>query len=79
MKGKLTKRSLRAMRDRWIRDLKRLEEDFPVPDWEWDNPEVETVRNLATAIAQIDGIITNQEIFPPKRHLALKEQDHGKA
>lgn len=65
--GKLTRRSLRAMRERWKVDLARLEADYPVTNWEASEPTLETIRNLATAIAEIDGIITNAMIFPAKR------------
>lgn len=42
------------MHRRWTNDLARLEETYPVTTWEADTPELETVRNLATAIAQIE-------------------------
>jgi hypothetical protein len=54
----IPKRSLRAMRDRWQRDLDRLETAYPVDNWEADHPTLETIRNLATAIAQIEGMIS---------------------
>ncbi len=61
----LTRRSLRSMRDRWQADLDRIEEAFPDADLVTDNDSVsETIRNLATAVAHIDGIITNRRIFP---------------
>ena len=55
----LTKRHLRAMRERWRRDLARLEASFPRLEKLPENfdSEAETIRNLATAIAEIDGII----------------------
>jgi len=59
----LTKRSLRAMRTRWQSDLSRLEDAFPDANDEMSShnaPEHETIRNLQTAIAQIDGIISRK-------------------
>jgi len=53
----IPRRSLRAMKARWERDLTRLEDGYPMPDWRGGTPEIETMRNLATAIAQIDGVI----------------------
>jgi hypothetical protein len=56
----LDRRQLRAMRERWQRDLDRLEAAFPGLELgEEFTSETETIRNLATAIAHIDGIITN--------------------
>ena len=56
----ITRRQLRAMRGRWERDLEQLESAFPIANMaEALTPEAETIRNLATAIAEIDGIITN--------------------
>ena len=57
-KPPLPRRSLRAMKRRWTGDYDRLEEAYPVHDWEESSPASETLRNLATAIAQIDGLIT---------------------
>lgn len=54
----LPRRSLRAMRRRWEADLERLENAYPTIDWQADSPPIETIRNLATAIAQINGMIT---------------------
>jgi hypothetical protein len=57
----ITKRKLRAMRSRWERDLKTLEEAFPDLDLTVElGAEAETVRNLVTAIGEIDGIIANK-------------------
>lgn len=58
LKPGVSKRVLRSMKARWERDLAMLEAAYPVANWEADYPELETIRNLATAIAQIDGIIT---------------------
>lgn len=58
LKPVVSKRVLRSMKARWERDLAMLEAAYPVANWEADYPELETIRNLATAIAQIDGIIT---------------------
>ena len=54
----MSRRSLRAMRARWERDLARLEAAYPPTAWSYCDHEHETVRNLATAIAEIDGIIS---------------------
>jgi len=54
----LPRRMLRAMRARWQRDLEKLEAAYPIEDWQADSPSLETIRNLATAIVQIDGMIT---------------------
>lgn len=51
-------RTLRAMRARWERDLCILQKGIRVDSWTADTPGIETIRNLATAIAQIDGVIT---------------------
>ena len=56
----LSRRTLRAMRNRWQRDLDRLETAYPINDWEACDGPVETQRNLGTAIAWIDAIITAQ-------------------
>ena len=51
-------RSLRAMRDRWQRDLDRLESEHPIDNMpENIGDEAETQRNLATAIVYIGGMI----------------------
>lgn len=60
-KKTVSKRVLRSMKDRWERDLAMLESAYPVSDWEADYPALETIRNLATAIAHIDGIITGSQ------------------
>ncbi|QDZ07431.1 hypothetical protein FPZ24_08030 [Sphingomonas panacisoli] len=58
-----SRRQLRAMRDRWRRDLDKLEADQPVGDrWDWATPNIEVQRNLATAIAWIDGMITGRKV-----------------
>lgn len=54
---RLSRPQLRAMRDRWERDLAWLEKAYPVENWKADAPHIETQRNLATAIAQIEFII----------------------
>lgn len=58
---RLTRDQLRAMRGRWQRDLDRLNAAYPeaTADWTFSMPRLETIRNLATAIAEIDGIITS--------------------
>jgi hypothetical protein len=57
----IPKRSLRAMRDRWQRDLDRIEAAYPIEDMaEWSDPESETQRNLATAIVWIEGLISRE-------------------
>lgn len=56
--AKLTHRGLRSIRARWERDLAVLVNAFPAIDYEASGPETETIRNLQTAIAEIDGIIT---------------------
>lgn len=57
----ITRRQLRNMRARWERDLAVLDAAFAGIDLaQASNPESETIRNLATAIGQIDGIITNR-------------------
>lgn len=61
----ISRRTLRSMRDRWQRDLDRLEKDAPVVDYEGSDANIETQRNLATAIAEIGGMITARR--PPKR------------
>jgi hypothetical protein len=58
------------MKRRWKVDLARLEAAYPVQNWEASHPELETIRNLATAIAKIDGIITNAQRFPTPRGAA---------
>lgn len=60
----IPRRSLRAMKARWERDLTRLEAANPVTEWSYCDHEHETVRNLATAIAEIDGIISSREARP---------------
>jgi hypothetical protein len=57
----LSRRTLRAMRDRWQKDLDRLEAvyvsaDHPTMAY-YSDSEHETVRNLASAIAEIEGLI----------------------
>lgn len=54
----LSKRTLRAMRDRWTRDLFRLVAAYQVGNWQRSDPASETIRNLQTAIAEIDGLVT---------------------
>jgi hypothetical protein len=49
----LSKRSLRAMHDRWQHDLNRLQAAYPVEGWNADHPSLEAIRNLATAVAQV--------------------------
>lgn len=61
-KVKLTRQRLRTMRDRWQRDYDTLESVYG--DWveyaEHDGDAyIETMRNLGTAIAWIDGMITS--------------------
>jgi hypothetical protein len=66
---KLTKRSLYAMRARWEGDLKRIEElaGYTAAELgEGESPLAETIRNLATAIAHIDGIAASRAIFPDR-------------
>lgn len=54
----MTKAQLRAMRDRWQRDYSRLRRAYEPIDWELPgDATVETIRNLATAIAWVDGMI----------------------
>lgn len=67
----LTRRRLLAMRDRWVRDLAVLEEAFPGLDLtQHADCEAETVRNLATAIAEIELVIA--KVTPlNSRHRAL--------
>lgn len=58
----LKRRTLWAMKRRWQADLKRLEEaygEFSLDQTRCD-PESETQRNLATAIAEIDGMIARR-------------------
>ena len=54
----LTVRQLQAMQRRWERDLETLQSAIRVDSWEADTPGIETIRNLNTAIAQINGIMT---------------------
>lgn len=58
----LSRRTLRAMKKRWQRDLDRLESFYVAASSptmvDWSDSEHETVRNLATAIAEIDGLIS---------------------
>jgi hypothetical protein len=56
----ISKRSLRAMEMRWARDLARLEAAWPEVNWDADEPRIETIRNLATAILQIQMEIGKQ-------------------
>lgn len=63
MPDNLPRRRLRAMRDRWKRDYAAL--DAAYGDWmdeERDDHDlgsyVETMRNLATAIGYIEGMLT---------------------
>jgi hypothetical protein len=57
----LTRRTLRAMQRRWQADLERLEQAYGefTLNPEQSNPESETQRNLATAIAEIRGMIAH--------------------
>lgn len=55
---------LRSMQARWQRDLDRLAAAAPIEDWEAHDPNTETQRNLATAIAQISGMITARRPTP---------------
>ena len=61
-KTPLPRRSLRAMKRRWQADLERLEAAYPAKDWEGSDPALETIRNLATAIAEIDGLISCRRV-----------------
>jgi hypothetical protein len=56
----LTRRRLRTMRNRWQRDYETLLASYG--DWSPEDaqPLTETMRNLATAIAEIDGIIVER-------------------
>lgn len=54
----LQRRTLRAMKRRWIADYDRLIEAYPIRDWEDSDADIETERNLVSAIAWIDGLIT---------------------
>lgn len=59
--GGLTRDRLRNMRDRWQRDYEALEKAYPEAADTFgggDGSVNETMRNLATAIAEIDGVIT---------------------
>jgi hypothetical protein len=66
----LSRDRLRAMQDRWQRDYDRLEAE----EGDWMDPDredhdmgsyVETMRNLATAIAMINGMITRRRRGDP--------------
>lgn len=76
----LSRRTLRAMRDRWEKDLERLETAYDVRATgleENDGDNTETVRNLATAIAHIEGMISQSRPTDAGRR-ALSEGDrHG--
>jgi hypothetical protein len=59
----LSRRSLRAMRDRWERDLDRLEAAYETKVGELSengDDSVETIRNLASAIAHVEGLIATR-------------------
>ncbi len=64
---RLTRRQLRAMRARWQRDAETLRKVFPSVDFQWSSPEVETIRNLETAIVEIDGIIVKRGPIDDRR------------
>lgn len=55
-------RSLYALLHRWRADLARLERAYPVETWEADMPEVEVIRNLATAIAQMEMLTARASV-----------------
>jgi hypothetical protein len=64
MGERLTRRSLRALERRWSKDLARLEAAYPVQNWEGAAPELEVVRNLATAIAEIQMLMGRSDTRP---------------
>lgn len=71
--SRLTKQRLRAMRERWSRDLKVLEEAFPDLNLDFElGAEAETVRNLATAIGEVNGIIANQIPLQKRRSIDVR-------
>jgi hypothetical protein len=60
---RLPRRTLRTMRERWQRDYDRLEQVYG--SWEEGaesdgDPFIETMRNLATAIVWVDGLISSK-------------------
>lgn len=82
-KTPLPRRSLRALRKRWKRDLARIEAAYPLEDWNRCDPASETIRNLATAVAEIDGLITCTRIgepdpSPPHPQETINDHRRGK-
>lgn len=70
----MTRARLRAMKARWQRDSDALEAAFPITDWLRSDPELETIRNLESAIAWIDGIITSPEPLKGRMERRLKAE-----
>lgn len=64
--GKLTRRGLIAMQSRWEKDLARIEElcGISAENLDVDGTGGETIRNLATAIAEANSIINSRDMFP---------------
>lgn len=67
----LSRRRLRTMQDRWQRDYDTLDEAYG--GWhegqrgeDATGPYVETMRNLVTAIAEINGVINARRKGDPK-------------
>ena len=63
--GRLSTRSLRAMKRRWQADLVRLEANYRWTDRDESSPWSEVQRNLLTAIVEIDGMITRRHPHDP--------------
>jgi hypothetical protein len=73
----LSRRTLRAMRDRWERDLERLETAYGLHLGGLEangDDNTETARGLLTAIAHIEGMISQSRPTDAGRR-ALSEGD----